>query len=206
MNSADLFNEQYYERGRSTGYSWYENYHWMPERSRSEAAAFVRTMGLRNGHTVVDFGCAKGFFVRALLESGFDAYGIDVSDYALSHCDPVVRGRLFKPQISMNFDFGFSKDTLEHIGYSDIEERLAYLSSIATSWMLIVPLGENGRYRIREYEYDATHVIRENESWWIEQVLRAMNVVSIRYRISGLKDHWFPIHDRGNLFIEARRR
>ena len=43
---------------------------------------------------MLDVGCAKGFLVKDLLAIGIDAYGIDVSEYALMHCEPEVVGRL----------------------------------------------------------------------------------------------------------------
>jgi SAM-dependent methyltransferase len=43
---------------------------------------------------VLDVGCAKGFLVKDLLALGIDAYGVDVSRYALMHCEPEAIGRL----------------------------------------------------------------------------------------------------------------
>ena len=34
--------------------------------------------------TVLDAGCAKGFLVEALRDKGVDAFGIDISKYAIS--------------------------------------------------------------------------------------------------------------------------
>ncbi len=41
--------------------------------------------------TVLDVGCAKGFLVRDLRKSGIHAYGIDVSEYALSDANPEIK-------------------------------------------------------------------------------------------------------------------
>jgi ubiquinone/menaquinone biosynthesis C-methylase UbiE len=58
------------------------------------ARDIVDHFGLKPGDRVLDVGCAKGFLVKDLLELGIDAYGIDVSKYALMHCEREVVGRL----------------------------------------------------------------------------------------------------------------
>lgn len=44
---------------------------------------------------LLDLGCAKGYLVEALRDRGVRAaFGVDVSFYAVSHCEPAVRGKL----------------------------------------------------------------------------------------------------------------
>jgi ubiquinone/menaquinone biosynthesis C-methylase UbiE len=45
---------------------------------------------------VLDVGCAKGFLVKDLMQvcPGLEVFGVDVSRYALMHCEPEVVGRL----------------------------------------------------------------------------------------------------------------
>ena len=31
-----------------------------------------------------------------------------------------------------------------------------------------IPLGDNDRFRIKEYEIDVTHVTKKDEQWWLE--------------------------------------
>lgn len=38
-----------------------------------------------NPRKVLDAGCAKGYLVEALRDKGVDAYGIDISEYAINH-------------------------------------------------------------------------------------------------------------------------
>jgi SAM-dependent methyltransferase len=42
--------------------------------------------------TALDVGCATGYLVEALRERGIEAWGIDVSEYALQHIRPAARG------------------------------------------------------------------------------------------------------------------
>ena len=43
---------------------------------------------------MLDIGCAKGFLVKDLYSQDMDAYGLDISEYALIHCEAEVVGRL----------------------------------------------------------------------------------------------------------------
>ena len=56
----------------------------------------VKHFGLKPGDRVLDVGCAKGFLVKDLLKvcPGLEAFGLDISEYALMKCEPEVIGRL----------------------------------------------------------------------------------------------------------------
>jgi SAM-dependent methyltransferase len=199
---AARFDEAYFERGKAAGVSWYENFRWMPERSYQEAEAFIWMMGVSRNMQIVDFGCAKGFFVRAMEEKGYNAWGIDISRYALESCDTKVAGRLLRPdENSLTYDVGFVKDTLEHVAYEDIDEVLAYMKSICLRWLIIVPLAERGMYLCKEYECDATHVIREPVQWWLNKLAQYWDIPYFSSRVNGLKDKWAEVHPLGNLFV-----
>ena len=58
------------------------------------ARDIVDHFGLKPGDKVLDVGCAKGFLVKDLLAEGIDAFGIDVSKYALMNCEQEAIGRL----------------------------------------------------------------------------------------------------------------
>ena len=84
------FGEMYFDGPREYGYGGYRyDGRWKPV-----AKDIVTHFGLKPGDRVLDVGCAKGFLVKDLLAIGIDAYGIDVSKYALMNCEPEVVGRL----------------------------------------------------------------------------------------------------------------
>ena len=41
-------------------------------------------------HSVLDVGCAKGFLVEALRDQGLEAFGIDISEYAVQSKDTMI--------------------------------------------------------------------------------------------------------------------
>lgn len=84
------YGEMYFDGPREYGYGGYR----YDGRWRPVARDIVDHFGLKPGDRVLDVGCAKGFLVKDLLALGIDAYGLDVSRYALMHCESEVVGRL----------------------------------------------------------------------------------------------------------------
>lgn len=202
------FDKNYFEDGIKQGISLYENYRWIPQ------IAFERATIIKNlfpKSSVLDFGCAKGYAVYALRLLNTEAYGYDISDYAIDHCKEECKEFLFKENEKYcipNTDLVYSKDVLEHIPKEFLKQELAWIKSIGNKALFIIPLGENGRYRIPEYAFDKTHVIIENEEWWCQQFIAIGFVVTrFEYQIAGFKDRWFN-HDRygnGFFFLESKK-
>ena len=90
FNPPEYFNEDYYERGAETGKSLYSHYRWMPELTIPMAHHIAKYMDLHESEKVLDFGCAKGFTVKALRLLGYKAFGVDVSQYAFDEMDAKV--------------------------------------------------------------------------------------------------------------------
>lgn len=84
------YGREYFDGSREFGYGGYSyDGRWIPV-----ASDIVAHFGLSKGDRVLDVGCAKGFLVKDLLALGIDCYGVDISRYALMHCEPEVIGRL----------------------------------------------------------------------------------------------------------------
>ena len=82
----------YFDGPREFGYGGYRyDGRWVPV-----ARDIVAHFGLKPGDRVLDVGCAKGFLVKDLMTvcPGLEAFGLDISEYALMHCEPEVVGRL----------------------------------------------------------------------------------------------------------------
>jgi SAM-dependent methyltransferase len=115
------YGELYFDGPRIYGYGGYRyDGRWIPV-----AKDIVAHFGLGPGHRILDVGCAKGFLVKDLLGvcPGLEAFGLDISEYALTHCEPEVVGRLhlgnaiklpfpdnsFKAVISLNTIHNFDR-------------------------------------------------------------------------------------------------
>jgi len=89
---AQQFGHDYFDGPRAVGYGGYRyDGRWIPV-----AEDIVRHFRLKPGDRVLDVGCAKGFLVKDLMKvcPGLEAFGLDISEYALMHCEPEVVGRL----------------------------------------------------------------------------------------------------------------
>ncbi|HMH48873.1 MAG TPA: methyltransferase domain-containing protein [Candidatus Acidoferrum sp.] len=86
------YGELYFDGPREYGYGGYR----YDGRWRPVAQDVVAHWNLKPGDRVLDVGCAKGFLVKDLMSvcPGLEAFGLDVSEYALKHCEPEVIGRL----------------------------------------------------------------------------------------------------------------
>lgn len=86
------YGEEYFDGSRDYGYGGYRyDGRWIPV-----AEDIVAHFGLKAGQRVLDVGCAKGFLVKDLMKvcPGLEAFGLDISEYALMHCEPEAVGRL----------------------------------------------------------------------------------------------------------------
>jgi ubiquinone/menaquinone biosynthesis C-methylase UbiE len=86
------YGEMYFDGPREYGYGGYRyDGRWVPI-----AEDMVAHFGLKPGMRVLDVGAAKGFLVKDFMIAcpGLEAFGLDVSEYALKHCEPEVVGRL----------------------------------------------------------------------------------------------------------------
>jgi ubiquinone/menaquinone biosynthesis C-methylase UbiE len=89
---AREYGAEYFDGSRENGYGGYRyDGRWIPV-----AEDIVKQFGLKAGDRVLDVGCAKGFLVKDLRTAcpGIQAFGLDVSEYALRHCESEVVGYL----------------------------------------------------------------------------------------------------------------
>lgn len=89
---AKQYGEMYWDGPREYGYGGYS----YDGRWRSVARDIIDHFGLRSGMRILDVGCGKGFLVKDLMLEcpGLEAFGLDVSHYALKNCEKEVIGRL----------------------------------------------------------------------------------------------------------------
>jgi SAM-dependent methyltransferase len=207
VSEPNLFDKDYYENGQEKRISGYTNYGWMPERSYPEAASIINHMGWDSDTRVVDFGCAKGYLVYALRQLGVDAWGEDISQYAIENCHPQVEDFVFVRNVPSDVepDWIIAKDVLEHIKEDDIPNILKdFYERTSDGVLAVIPLGENNKFRIREYEIDVTHVTRRDEGWWTQQFLKAgFGHVRVSYSMDAVKKKWVEPYPYGNGFFVA---
>lgn len=106
------------------------------------ALAFVDPFRTPTGSTVLELGCAYGYLVDTLRRMGYDAWGMDISEFALSMAEPNVKPYLlhgdiaqtipsYPPDPNRKWDLVISMDVLEHA--ESVEEVQAILQRIAVA-------------------------------------------------------------------------
>ena len=96
----NLYDEKYFS-GRSRSSMWERRAKFIVEKF--------------NPKTCLDVGCAFGELVKALVDLGVDAYGIDGSDFVITQVDDSIKNRIFK--VNLNSDkFPFEDKKFDVIG------------------------------------------------------------------------------------------
>lgn len=203
----DKYDEDYFLRGIETGKSLYSNYRWMPELTIPLAYNISRRLAIRDEDKLLDFGCAMGFLVKAFRLLGYNAWGYDVSEYAINNVPIEVQPYIYHTPIydSKTWDWIICKDVLEHIPYNQINGVIKNLRSCSKNIFVIVPLSDSGlNYNEPAYELDETHIIREDLTWWSNTFQsNLIEVISAEYNMKGIKENWKK-HQHSNGFFKLK--
>jgi len=131
------YDREYYELGTKSGY---RDYSWKRLGSMFQSTA-KHIVNHFHPARLLDVGCAKGFLVKSLVDLGIDAEGLDVSEYAISHCHPDVKPRVRLGDIAdlpygdKSFDVVTCLDVLEHLDHPEIAVK--DLERVSTKWILV---------------------------------------------------------------------
>lgn len=195
-----IFDRDYFKRGYETGKSLYTNFRWLPEFSFPIAHDFVVGLEIKKEDSIIIYGDAMGYTVKALRLMGYNAYGIDISNYAIQHTDPDIKPFVHL-SASRRFNCGLCKDVLEHSPQEcDVMANIEEMSKMAKKWLVIVPLGDGQNYNIPLYVEDPSHYIKQPQEWWIERFKEFFKIISIHDRFGQIKRKWVEINTKGNLF------
>ena len=205
---SEFFDKSYYETGPQSGKSLYQNYRWIPELTIPLAHHIVSYTEQHGDEfkTIMDFGCAKGYLVYALRLLGREAYGVDISEYAISQAPKEVNGHVkaIEPQ-SNDFkycDLMLAKDILEHIPYVNLVDQMKVIRERCNRIFAIIPLAKDNKYIIPAYELDKSHYIREDKEWWIGVFQRAGFInFQATTDLGPFKTNWQEVDSKGNLLI-----
>jgi 2-polyprenyl-3-methyl-5-hydroxy-6-metoxy-1,4-benzoquinol methylase len=205
------YNEDYFERGIETSTSLYTNYRWIPELTIPMCSDLVYQLDIPYGTTILDYGCAKGYSVKALRLLHRKSYGVDISKYAIENCATDMKEyvRLIKEneEIPMlhggaKYDWCFAKDVLEHVPYEDLSNCLENIRKVCEKLFVAVPLGDGKNYFCKAFELDKTHIIREPLDWWEAKLSKAgFKVEEAKHRMKYIKENYAQFEKANGFFI-----
>ena len=117
--------------------------------------------------TVLDAGCAMGFLVEALWDRGVQAYGIDISSYAIGQVRrdirPYCRVASLTEPIAGRYDVVTCIEVLEHMSEADAMAAMDHLTAVTD-----VILFSSTSTDLEE----ASHINVRQPIWWLEQFQR----------------------------------
>jgi SAM-dependent methyltransferase len=117
--------------------------------------------------TVLDAGCAWGFLVEAFRNHGVEAYGVDVSDYAIQKVHPDIKpycwiGSIVEP-FPKKYDLITCIEVLEHMPILEAEKGIENLCAHANEII----------FSSTPFDYkEVTHLNVHDPEYWAEQFAR----------------------------------
>lgn len=156
------FGESYFDGGEgAVAYSSYtDSWIWPPI---VEILLYITETG-----PVLDWGCAKGYLVQKFVDRGVNAYGVDVSEYAINKAPSwMVGGRvrvidgIHTPFEDNYFNTVCSFETMEHIPEDLIPDVIGEMRRVSKKWWIgSIFLDSQGTCK------DPTHVTVKSRKWW----------------------------------------
>lgn len=168
-NKHDLFNREYFEEGN--GLTKKRIYNWETTRLIFNVIASCISKSIKPKR-VLDIGCAKGYLVYILQELGINAYGVDISSYAISRAPEPIRGKLSVLDIEED-KFPFPDNHFDLVTVLEVVEHLNSFEHFIKETNRI--LHKNGYVLIttptpmgRSAKADKTHINVKPRRFWVE--------------------------------------
>ena len=153
-----------HEAGYGKYERWYrfEGENSLGEKWRDMANGWINHLAI-SGKKLLEVGCAKGFLVKDLRDLGVDAYGLDVSSYAIGECESEVAPYLtigdattYLTNYSNNeFDVVFSRWFFEGLDPDDTQDVIDEMGRIGKQNVHII-----------DPEARADYYTAQPISWW----------------------------------------
>ena len=167
---ANKFGKDYFDGKRSYGYGGY----YYDGRWKNVAKEFIKFYKLKPGDKVLDVGCAKGFFVKDLIDKKIDAYGIDISKYAIDNSVPEIKYKLKVanatnlPYEDNYFDLVISINTVHNLDKIECATALREISRVSKkNAFLTVDAFNNEDEEKRMYAWNLTAKTIMSVDEWI---------------------------------------
>jgi SAM-dependent methyltransferase len=188
MVEKSFYDVDYYENGPKSGKSNFREYTY--RKYLNSTSALLETLKamepdmFKENTSVLDMGCAKGFFLKWLRQSATvmtgRLCGVEISDYAFDnimkgieklHCS--VSGPL--PFNTDEFDVVTAFDCLEHIPFPDTIQAIQNVVKIAKNYIVLsLPVWyDNNLPDQTSFSTDKSHVAVFTNEWWIAWITQS---------------------------------
>lgn len=175
---SEHYSRGYFENGEGSNYHEYGDDPGWPVVLNAIENWFVP------GDKLVEAACAKGWFVRHARQRGYNAFGFDISEYAINSSTTGAKPYIHVhnaaekwryPDLSMDAVFAF--EFFEHVPEDEVQLVLAeMLRVLKTSGKLILKTGivvpDDFPFAEQE-DHDVTHVTMRDRQWWNNTTISA---------------------------------
>jgi hypothetical protein len=170
---GEWYDEDYFEYGVKS--NWTGGYDWASFSGIfRETAAYLNEL-FPEAESFLDAGCAKGFLVRCLRETGKACWGVDHSRWAIDHADPLARPFLTCASVDelvldRDVDVLVAFDLLSHLSETQAGRFLARARPRTRAALLAViasfeDAGDEARHP-ESGNRDLSHVTMRSRDWW----------------------------------------
>lgn len=136
---------------------------------------FIEHYNLKQGDKILDVGCSKGYFVYDLLNFGLDAYGVDISQYAINCSPPEIRWRLKEANAKnlhmykdKQFDLIISINTIHNLEEDDCRKAIREIQRIGKQAFIVVDSYRNDEEKQRIMEWNITAETIKSTTEWMQ--------------------------------------
>ena len=135
LRDARNYGKEYFDGNRLYGYG---GYYYDPKYWSNVANDVVNYFSIDLSSSILDIGCAKGFFLYELqkISSNFTLFGIDISSYALEYSHPSLNASLTNACVSSlfdctsSFDYIFAINLLSELPYQLLVPTLSTIQRL----------------------------------------------------------------------------
>lgn len=168
---ASFYDKQYFEEG--IGYKGYTTS--LFGRAKANIVNIYRALIIKlflNPKSVLDVGCATGLLVRYLRLLGVDAWGVEISKYALSRARKLERKYLKLgdvldiPHEDNKFELVVTFNVLEHIESENLKSAIDECCRVAKTYCLHKVFTTENWWIRTFHGKDLSHVSVFNKVWW----------------------------------------
>jgi SAM-dependent methyltransferase len=173
-------------------------------------ASLIEHLSNGNSSTVYEVACAKGYLVNWLNNFGLDAYGIDISDYAIENSVADIRSRLSVanavslPWDTDTADYVLSMEFFEHVPENEIDNVLSEKMRVLKSGgLMLMKINIDDHQSSSESDNDHSHFTIMPREWW-ESIFEKSGLVRDK-NIEDMLDYAFSNRDWKGRFFAWRK-
>jgi len=178
---TDEFDEKYYQSGSERG-TQYDDYILNAPKNRTYFEIAETINKIFKPARTLEIGCAIGVVVGHLETFDVEAYGSEISEWAVKNkvaSNVIQSDGLRLPYEDNYFDVVYSIHALEHLRPESKDQVLNEISRVCRGfqWHLI-PMLESGPYvgdrfgHLLNLRTDPTHNLLFEQKWWLEQFVK----------------------------------